>query len=140
MLAFLNPFPARRRPDREVLLQAIPVRNTLVEESRRAAGPLRLTAPVQQTLFKKIFGQNARQRSFDLDDLGAVVWAAIDWRSSVEHIITVFAREQRVNLREAEVSVRTFLRMLMQRNLIALAAGAGHAPPPRRPGKKRQRK
>ena len=123
-LGILGPKPPGNR---EVLLAAIPVRNELVEESRTAKGELRLKAPLRETMMKRLFGSQRREKSFELDDLGEAVWGDIDGRKSVEGIIMHFAQTQRVNAREAEVSVTAFLKTLMQRNLIALVASKKEA-------------
>ncbi len=63
------------------------------------------------------------RKTFELDALGVFVWQAIDNRKTVEQLIRHFAREKRVALREAEVSILAFLKMLTQRGLIALVPG-----------------
>lgn len=110
-------------PDRSVLLAAVPVRNELITETRSDRGALRLKAPLRQTLLGKMFGASARDKSFELDELGAWVWSRIDGRRDVERIIKEFSQAQRVNLREAEVAVLAFLRMLLQRGIVALQRG-----------------
>jgi hypothetical protein len=119
-----------RKPQnhRDALLAAIPLRNELVREKPTSAG-LRLTAPLRPSTLRRVFvPSNAAtpEKSFELDDLGAWVWHALDGVRSVEQLIHAFADHHRVNLREAEVSVIAFLKTLAQRNLIGLVA-------PRRP-------
>lgn len=58
-----------------------------------------------------------------LDDLGAEVFDAIDGRRSVRQIAEAFATRHGVNRREAQLSVAAFLRLLMQRGLVAVAVG-----------------
>ena len=140
MLRGLGIFKPKPPAERETLLAAIPVRNELVAESRTSAGTLRLKAPLRETALKRLFGSRRRDKSFELDDLGEIVWAAIDGRTSVEALITTFAHAQRVNLREAEVSVTAFLKMLMQRNLIALIASPADAKRLRQQATKRKRR
>ncbi|HEY4328552.1 MAG TPA: PqqD family protein [Phycisphaerae bacterium] len=123
MLGFLE----KKRPSREALLGAVPVRNPVVRESRREGDEagvmvLRLTAPlVPSRLRGLIGGKKMAEKSFDLDALGAFVWESLDGRRNVEELIEYFAAEKRVNVREAEVAVLAFLKMLAQRNLLALA-------------------
>ena len=111
-----------RAIDHEMLLDAVPVRNPLVRE-RAGGGPVRLTAPLRATLLKRMFGSKHGEKSFDLDELGAAVWKLCDGRRTVEEIISAFAQERRVNVREAQVAVVEFLRMLLRRNLIAMGGG-----------------
>jgi len=99
-------------------MAAIVTRNQLVRETKTAGG-LRLTAPLRSHPLKSL--APAKEKSFDLDDLGAFVWHAIDNRRSVEDLIRHFAKQKTVNLREAEVAVTAFLSTLAKRNLIALA-------------------
>ena len=61
------------------------------------------------------------EKAFDLDELGAQVWHLCDGRHTVAEIIRTFAQTRRVNQREAQVAVLAFLRMLVRRNLVAVA-------------------
>ncbi len=131
---------AKKSPGREALLRAVPVKNQLVREKRvgeegamLGTTVLRLTAPLAPSRLRGIFGHGGRrahaQKSFDLDALGAFVWQAADGRRTVEEMILHFAETQRVHVREAEVAVLAFLKMLAQRNLVALAVeGSGRKP------------
>jgi len=118
---------SQRRPTRSQLLAAIPVRNPLVSEKPRAEGGntssyvLRLSAPLRPSRVREVLGRRTAEKSFDLDELGAFVWKAIDGKRTVETLIRHFAGEKRLSLRESEVAVLAFLKTLMQRNLIALA-------------------
>jgi hypothetical protein len=111
--------PARR----DLFLAARVIPNKLVR-THPASGGLRLTAPVEPTRWTRIFGGGGagREKTFELDRLGAWVWERLAEVPTVEHLIQDFAREQRVNLREAEVAVVAFLKLLTRRGLIALAA------------------
>ena len=133
------------RPTREALLAAIPAKNQLVRESRRdkpadlAAAALRLTAPLERRGVRGFF-RSASDKSFDLDELGAFVWDALNGRRSVEALIHLFAEEKRVNAREAEIAVLAFLKTLAQRNLIALAVDGSSLPRTKRRRRKRKNK
>jgi hypothetical protein len=117
------------RPTREQLLAAVPVRNELAKESPRGRQGaklgdvvLRLTAPMKQSRWRAVLSSGTRAgKSFDLDELGAFVWQSLDGRRTVEAVIARFAKEKRVNPREAEVAVLAFLKTLTQRGLVALA-------------------
>ena len=120
------------RPARASLLGAVPVRNELVRAVRAAdtadgraldAVAIRLTAPLAASRLRRmVSGARAKgEKTFELDELGAFVWDALDGRRTVESLIRHFAETQRVNVREAEVAVLAFLKTLAQRNLIALA-------------------
>jgi len=111
---------ARATINHASILTAVPLRNPLVQSNDRSGGVLRLTAPLDPTLLGRLFGTGRTSKSFDLDDLGATVWNLCDGRRTVEKIITEFASQRRINLREAQVAVATFLRTLLRRNLITL--------------------
>jgi hypothetical protein len=122
-----------RRPEEKIhagaarrtqLLAAIVVRNELVQESV-VDGGLRLCAPVERTGLARVFGSGAVEKRFELDALGTWVWQHLDGTRTVESLIEDFAAGQRVNLREAEVAVTAFLKMLVKRGLVALVAPAG---------------
>jgi len=110
------------RVPREALLEAIPVRNSLVRVSR-AGATLRLTGEVTSG-WRRALGARG-EKTFELDELGAFVWEGLDGKCTVEGAIRRFASEKRVNLREAEVAVLAFLKTLVQRGLVALVAREG---------------
>jgi len=113
--------PAPKTPPS--LLAAIPVQNPLARSSP-VPGGLRLTAPLQPSRLSRLLRAPAREKTFELDALGTEIWRACDGRTSVEQIITAFARTHRVNLRQSQISVTTYLNTLLARNLIALVRPA----------------
>jgi hypothetical protein len=52
--------------------------------------------------------------------LGTEVWGLIDGNRSVRRIIEIFAETHQLQIREAEVAVSQFIRLLGQRGLIGL--------------------
>lgn len=123
MWALWKKQPAWRRgaPRRTDLLLAVPVKNPVVREK---ALPRRTRRLGESTL--RLTGALARSRgekSFELDELGEFVWQSVDGTRTVEGLIRHFASEKRVNLREAEVAVLAFLKMLAKKNLLALRVG-----------------
>jgi hypothetical protein len=111
-------------PDRSALLASIPIHNHLVRATPHESG-LRLIAPLKPSSLRRIFSparSTTPEKSFDLDDLGAWVWNHLDGKADIEALITSFAAEHRVNLRESEIAILHFLKTLTQRNLIALIA------------------
>lgn len=114
-------FRKKNNPDPSFFLAAIPVRNPLVKERTQDSG-LRLTGPLRHGKFSRFLGIASTEKSFDLDELGAEVWQACDGQANIESIIVAFSDKHRVNIREAEVAVKTFLNTLIQRNLIVLVA------------------
>ena len=59
-------------------------------------------------------------RKLQLDAMGTSVWDLVDGKRSVRMIIQIFAKAHRLENREAEVSVTSFLRQLGQRGLLGL--------------------
>ncbi|MCF7855773.1 MAG: PqqD family protein [Candidatus Pacebacteria bacterium] len=61
------------------------------------------------------------QKAFELDNYGAEVYRACDGQRSVHRIIEDFSLDHKISLAEAEVSVTTFMKTLIQRHLIRVA-------------------
>lgn len=110
--------------DPALYLAAIPVRNPKIRERDLGGGTLRLTGPLRRGRLSSYLGIGSREKSFDLDPLGADVWHSCDGTTNIETLIRTFADRHRLNIREAEVAVQTFLNTLLQRNLIALVGPA----------------
>lgn len=60
------------------------------------------------------------ERRFELDELGAFVFRLVDGKADVAAIIEAFSRRYQVSRREAEASTVAFLKMLAQRNIVAI--------------------
>ncbi len=112
------------------LLGAVPVANRAVRE-RRNGDTLILYVPLRQRWwmgppFCWMPGVNFRkEKGVALDRLGQEVWKGINGRRSVEQLVERFAEKHKVRFHEARISVMTFLRMLMQRELIAVVGPKG---------------
>lgn len=61
-------------------------------------------------------------KTIELDEFGAAVWEKCDGRHSVEQLVSFTAAAYKLNRRQAEVSVVSFMRMLAQRRLIGLGS------------------
>ncbi len=66
-------------------------------------------------------------KTIELDEFGAAVWEKCDGRHSVEQLVTFTATAYKLNRRQAEVSVVSFMRMLAQRRLIGLNSSTSKA-------------
>ena len=96
-----------------------PVRSASATVQRRADGGAVVKIPHRTTwLFRA--PPDAR-RSFELDEVGLLVWDQCDGQTALETIVIVVAERYRLNLREAEVATRKFLDVLAQRKLIGVA-------------------
>jgi hypothetical protein len=112
---------------RSEALGCIPVKNHHVQEQRLESGELVILYPVTARPWivkvSKWFGASEtppRTGKLQLDALGSAVWAMLDGQASIRAIAAAFAREQRLETREAEVAVTQFVRELGRRGLIGL--------------------
>lgn len=106
------------------ILQAVPYENSSVRTEHCEDGTI-IWAPIRQRWYMKpplswLF-QFRSEKGFGLDSLGSEVWEQCNGRRTVEQIIDEFAENHRVEFHEARLVVMHFMRMLMTRELIALA-------------------
>ena len=115
----------KKRPQisREQLLQAKPVRNPQAQLTEMANGNLELAVPFEKPRGLRWFfkGQKVLKRRFELDRLGKKVWELCDGGHTVRELIEAFTESEGLNLREAEVSMITYLEVLGKRGIIFLA-------------------
>ena len=71
-------------------------------------------------------------KTIELDEFGAAVWEKCDGKHSVEQLVTFTAGAYKLNRRQAEVSVVSFMRMLAQRRLIGLGTSSVEKSTPER--------
>ena len=126
----MNLFRKKRknvRVDRAEAFKFIPVKNIQITEERLDSGEILIHYPVTLRpwiagIVKRFSGSNAELQSkpLQLDQLGTEVWGLIDGNRSVRRIIEIFAKTHQLQIREAEVAVSQFVRMLGQRGLIGL--------------------
>jgi hypothetical protein len=124
------------QPSYERLLTLVPGANRAVRE--QSLGPsLVLWVPIRRRWWTHALGWFLPLRSekgIALDRVGSQVWRLCDGRRDVERIIEAFAEEHRLRFHESRVSVLAFLKSLVARNLLVLAAppeaaaGAGGLP------------
>ena len=60
-------------------------------------------------------------KTFELDELGILVWNSCDGKTSVQQIIRKLAKQYNLTLREAEVGTTQFLQMLAKKGLVGMA-------------------
>ncbi|MBT8369976.1 MAG: PqqD family protein [Deltaproteobacteria bacterium] len=113
--------------DRGAAFKFIPVKNSLVTEEKLESGEILIHYPVTMRpwiagLVKRFSGSQAelQNKPLQLDQLGTEVWGLIDGNRSVRRIIEIFAETHQLQIREAEVAVSQFIRMLGQRGVIGL--------------------
>jgi hypothetical protein len=112
---------------RSEALACIPVKNQHVQEQRLDGGEVVVLYPVTARPWivkvSKWLGASEappRTAKLQLDGLGSAVWAMLDGQASIRAIAAAFAREHRLERREAEVAVTRFVRELGRRGLIGL--------------------
>ncbi len=122
---FLNRAKAGSLPRGEMLALR-PLRNASVAWEPKAEGEtpgVALTVPRRDDKLGRMLGrvfQLPTTKTIELDEFGAAVWEKCDGRHSVEHLVVFTASAYKLNRRQAEVSVVSFMRMLAQRRLIGL--------------------
>jgi hypothetical protein len=113
---------------RQEQLDARPIRNTLVTWEKSDA-EITLFIPVQRQkrieFLAKLLKVPESDRQIQLDEVGSTVWELCDGEHDLNTMINVLTKEYKLSRREAEVSIREFLKMLAQRNLIGLLVGGG---------------
>ena len=113
--------------DRTAAFKFIPVKSIQITEERLESGEILIHYPVTLRpwiagLVKRFSGSQGelRTKPLQLDQLGTEVWELIDGKRSVRRIIEMFAETHQLQIREAEVAVSQFIRLLGQRGLIGL--------------------
>lgn len=108
------------------MLALRPVRTASVAwepKSDPDAPGVQITVPRREDKMGQILSrlfQIPATKTIELDEFGAAVWEKCDGKHSVEQLVTFTATAYKLNRRQAEVSVVSFMRMLAQRRLIGL--------------------
>ena len=126
-------FATKKKPrlTREAMLESRPARNELLEWEKTEAGEVRITVTRQETwktrLLSKLF-YIPEKRTITLDEVGAQVWQMCDGRNSVADMIEGLRDRYKLDRKEAEVSLLSYLKTLGQKRFIGfLVEGAGKA-------------
>lgn len=117
---------ARRQPKltRAEAMAARPVRNPVVQWEWQDSGRVVLTVPLELTRWMKLaklLVQVPDQRQIELDELGSDVWSWCDGEQDVQALCRKLAEAHKLNQREAETSLTTYLQTLARRRLIGFA-------------------
>ena len=118
---------SENRLSRIAALQHRPAKSLHITESRLESGELLLEYPLTvrpwlAAVAKRLGRSNeiVQTKKLQLDVMGTAVWDLVDGKRSVRTIIQIFAKAHRLENREAEVSVTSFIRQLGQRGLLGL--------------------
>ena len=108
---------------RQQSLNAIPVRNRIIEVRRESGGTavlvLKRSKSRRVRLIAKLF-YVPEERKIALDELGTYVWDLCDGQTPVKKIISLFASKHKLGRKEAEVSVVEYMKQLTKKGLLGL--------------------
>ena len=113
--------PRKGKLTREDTLRAKPVRNQAISERRGDKGDIILIIPRKKDGWIRILSRIfylPRERNMSLDEIGSWVWQKCDGQVSVGEMIEDLSREFKINPKEAEVSLLSFLKKLTEKRLI----------------------
>jgi hypothetical protein len=112
---------------RAAALKCRPAKSLHITESRLETGEILLEYPLTVrpliAAVAKRLGKSrevVQTKKLQLDAMGTAVWDLVDGSRSIHRIVQIFAETHRLNNKEAEVSVTSFIRELGQRGLIGL--------------------
>jgi hypothetical protein len=112
---------------RSEALDCRPSKSLHIAETRLESGEVILEYPLAvkpwiAALARRFGGQTNRvpTKKLQLDAMGTAVWDLMDGNRSVRRIVQIFAETHRLESREAEVSVTSFIKQLGQRGLLGL--------------------
>jgi len=98
------------------------VRLVEAEVQEREDGGINLVVKLRQTKWSGWFFRmpEGAKKTFELDEMGRLVWDNCNGKTSVQQIIRRLSRQYNLNLREAQVSTIQFLNMLTRKGLIGM--------------------
>ena len=118
---------AQNQLSRAAALDCRPKKSLHITESRLESGDVLLEYPLSvrpwlAALARRLgrSGEVVQLKKLQLDAMGTAVWDLVDGQRSVRRIVQKFAEAHRLDNREAEVSVTSFIRELGQRGLLGL--------------------
>lgn len=114
------------------MLDSRPARNELLEWEKTEAGEVQIKVTRQETwktrLLSKVF-YIPEQRTITLDEVGAEVWQMCDGDTSVGDMIDSLRNRYKLDRKEAEVSLLSYLKTLGQKRFVGfLIDGAEDRP------------
>ena len=119
--------PKKISLSRREALDCRPSKSLHISETRLDSGEVILEYPLAvkpwiAALARRFGGQADRvpTKKLQLDAMGTAVWDLMDGSRSVRRIVRIFAETHRLENKEAEVSVTSFIKQLGQRGLLGL--------------------
>ena len=122
--------PALRRSTltKQQALAITPVRNPRLTWKTMEGGEALLSVPRRSDRLGKMIGflfKIPDHKEILLDEVGGSVWELCDGKNDIGVIVAETSRRYKLNKRQAEVSVTTYVKMLAERKLIGLAQRGG---------------
>lgn len=114
--------------DRQTVMRVRPIRNPAVTYEVSEAGEATLTIPTRKDKVGRVVSTFVRlpeTRAIVLDEVGTFVWNLCDGEHTIEAIVRKTGSAYRISRREVEVSVTTYLQMLVERRLVGLYQRGG---------------
>jgi len=114
------------RLTREDSLGAVVVQNRRLRVERNAEGIITLYAPFRAAPFIERMARwlgsppRAGEAKIELDEVGSFVWDLCDGQRTVREMVSDLAGKYKLNRKEAEAGLTSFLRSLAGRNLVAI--------------------
>lgn len=115
---------------KDQVLACRPVRNPNLEWETSGNGEVVITLRRRSDTLGRVMSllfAVPRIRRLVLEPPGTEVWALCDGHHSVEEIMEHLSKEYKLNLKEAELSLVTYLRDMAKRGLIGFAMDSGAA-------------
>ena len=115
----------RKQPKigREAMLKSKPARNDALTWEKNEDGEVIITVERRSDwkarVLSKIFWI-PENRTMMLDQIGAQVWEMCDGKTTVDGMIRKLSADHKLNLKEAEVSLLTYLKSLGKKHLIGV--------------------
>jgi hypothetical protein len=111
---------------REESLDAVVVASGDVSLRERKDGGITLSVPFRPTPFvawlsRRLHVTGTAERPLELDEIGSFVWRMFDGRTQVREMIRRLSERYKLNRKEAEVSLTSFIRTLAKKRLVVLA-------------------
>lgn len=102
-----------------------PVKNREVRKQQTPNGDVLLTYPLilrpWLANLARVLGLRSNEflsRKLQLDEMGSLVWTLMDGKRTVQDMLNVLSQRYKLNRREIEVALTSFLRELGRRGLI----------------------
>ena len=123
-------FSLKKQPkiSREAMFNSKPTRNDRLDWKTNKDDEVAITLKRADTtkvkILSKIFWVPER-RTLVLDEIGSQVWKMCDGRTSVASMIKQLCETHKLNAKEAEISLLTYLRTLGRKNLLGFLVEKG---------------